>query len=79
MELNVLIDHILQEYHVPTKEALDMLLSYGEKVVRVHGDKHPELSELYTEVTKLSSELLEHMRKEEKVLFPYIKNLVAAK
>ena len=40
---------------------------------------HPELIRVKKLVEDVNSELLAHMIKEEKVLFPYIKELVAAK
>ena len=47
-------------------------------VARVHGDQHPELIEINHHVKEVIGELTMHMHKEEKVLFPYIKQLAEA-
>ena len=46
-----------------------------EKVCRKHGDTHPELFLLENEFTALCNDLTPHMKKEETVLFPFIKHL----
>ena len=52
---------------------------YAAKVRKVHGDHHPELVRINELVDATNAELSSHLVKEEKVLFPYIKELVAAK
>jgi len=70
-----LIDHILEAYHVPLKEELPRLLAMAEKVYRVHGEKDPEgLKGLLDTLRALSEELTSHMLKEERVLFPMIRD-----
>src|SRR5690606_40163757 len=46
------------------------------KVLNAHGASHPELKRISELVQELDYELLSHLAKEEKVLFPYIKQLV---
>ena len=53
--------------------------SYAIKVSNVHGAQHPELLTIRHLVEEVCDELSTHMIKEETVLFPYIKQLVAAK
>lgn len=72
---NTIIDHVINHYHRATEEELTMLSPYVTKVSRVHGDHHPELLKVYELFYELKKELLEHMTKEEAVVFPIIKQL----
>ena len=47
------------------------------KVPAVHGDRHPELVEVTRLVTELRADLEPHLLKEERVLFPAIRELAA--
>ncbi len=70
---STLVAHIVDTYHAPLPEDLAQLRGMADKVLRVHGDKDPlRLSELALTIRKLEVELLDHMEKEEKVLFPRI-------
>jgi regulator of cell morphogenesis and NO signaling len=73
-----LCDHIVETHHVFTRNELGRLVPLMEKVARKHGDAHPELYPLQEKLNLLSDELLVHMGKEEKVLFPYIKEVESA-
>jgi regulator of cell morphogenesis and NO signaling len=73
--LSDLVDHIIDTHHVFTKSELVNLQPLMEKVARVHGDHHPELLELKEEFENLAASLLPHMGKEEKMLFPYIRDM----
>ncbi len=73
-----LIDHIVAKHHVFTKTELQRLRALIDKVHSVHGENHPELTQLRTLFQNLSSELEPHMLKEEMVLFPYIVRLETA-
>lgn len=70
-----LIDHIVNQHHVFTRDEMVRLDALMTKVVSVHGKNHPELSEASALVKKLGEELNPHMFKEELVLFPYIVQL----
>ncbi|MCB1025716.1 MAG: hemerythrin domain-containing protein, partial [Acidobacteria bacterium] len=72
-----LTDHIIQKHHVYTFDEIERLSPLMEKVCGKHGPHHPELFEIKTAFKALVDELLPHMRKEEMVLFPYIKVLAA--
>ncbi|ELR70769.1 Nitric oxide-dependent regulator DnrN or NorA [Fulvivirga imtechensis AK7] len=73
-----LADYIIEIHHAYVKEHLPLLVQYSYKVSRVHGGAHPETIEVNRQIHELASELLPHLQKEEVVLFPYIKKLVAA-
>ena len=69
-----MIDHILAAYHRPLSEELGRLEMMARKVLSVHGDKDPErLRELVDVYVRLEDELIDHMAKEEQVLFPMIR------
>ncbi|MFN8176836.1 MAG: iron-sulfur cluster repair di-iron protein [bacterium] len=73
--LGDLIEHILTAYHRPLREELPRLEAMARKVDHVHHDKDPErLSELLAVVLELEGELVQHMEKEEQILFPMIRH-----
>jgi len=74
-----LADYIVNTHHSYVLKSLPDMRAYAAKVAEVHGSAHPELMRIYQLVEEINSELLAHMVKEERVLFPYIKELVAAK
>ena len=70
-----LIEHIVSTYHVSLKEELPRLEAMAIKVNKVHGEKDPaRLQAIATVFGELKTELLEHMMKEEQILFPMIAN-----
>lgn len=73
--LTDLIDHIVQKHHEYVKTRLPEIKMVLHKVVNVHGEGHPELLDLYHNVSWMDGELNTHLQKEEGVLFPYIKEL----
>ncbi len=77
--LDFLADYIVNTHHSYVHKNLPDIKAYAEKVMRVHGNRHPELSRIHQLVEGIYAELMAHMVKEEKVLFPYIKELVAVK
>ncbi len=76
--LKDLIAHIQTRYHVPLREDLPRLSAMLDKVVRRHGDRLPEaLLPLQATFESLRRELVEHMAKEDAVLFPAVLALEA--
>jgi len=73
--LDQLIAHLEQRYHRPLDEALPRMAFLARKVANVHGPKGGRfaLEELAAEVEALVAELVEHMRSEEDVVFPWIR------
>lgn len=78
MTLTDLADHIEQTHHAYLKEELPRLDFMTEKVSRVHGDKEPQLLAVREAFVALKAELEPHMMKEERVLFPIIRQLEAS-
>lgn len=71
-----LADYIVNTHHAYVRKTLPQLTELAAKVVNAHGSQHPELSQIGQLVLRLDDELLSHLAKEEKVLFPYIRSLV---
>jgi regulator of cell morphogenesis and NO signaling len=76
--LDFLADYIVNTHHSYVTKNLPDIRMYAEKVAKVHGNHHPELLRIHQLVEAVNAELTAHMVKEERVLFPYIKELVAA-
>jgi regulator of cell morphogenesis and NO signaling len=77
--LDFLADYIVNTHHSYVKKMIPDVRSYAEKVAKVHGVHHPELLQINKLVQEVCDEMSAHMVKEETVLFPYVKQLVASK
>lgn len=66
-----IIDHILPRYHDTHRRQLEELVPLAEKVAGVHADKFP--AEVVSLLHTIQNELLSHMMKEERILFPMLK------
>ena len=75
MSLTDLADHIQESHHGYLKAELPRLDQMTKKVAGVHGDRNPRLRELREEFVKLRDELEPHMTKEERLIFPIIRQL----
>src|SRR5690606_8885981 len=76
--LDLLADYIQKKHHRYVDEKIPVIKAYLEKLCRVHGERHPELFEI-TELFKISGgEFTVHMKKEEFILFPFIRKMVNA-
>jgi len=76
-ELDFLADYIVNTHHSYVKKNLPDIVAYSNKVHGVHGGRHSELQKVNELVAAVNAGLTSHLVKEERVLFPYIKNLVA--
>lgn len=74
-----LVDHIVGVHHKYVEATIPSLKFYLDKIAKVHGDNHPELLEIRDEFFNTADALTTHMKKEEFVLFPYIKAMESAK
>jgi len=75
MGLADLADHIEATHHAYLREELPRLDFLTEKVAQVHGDAEPRLREIRQVFVSCRQELEDHMLKEERVLFPMIREL----
>jgi regulator of cell morphogenesis and NO signaling len=76
--MDFLADYIVNTHHSYVAKTLPELRGYAAKVASVHGNRHPELVEVYNLVEEINDELTDHMAKEENILFPFIKLLSVA-
>ena len=74
-DLPGLIRHIVTRHHRYVREHQPVLQALLDKLVKRHGAGHPELIEVRVLFESLSEEMLQHMNKEENILFPYIETL----
>ncbi|MDO5615789.1 MAG: iron-sulfur cluster repair di-iron protein [Cruoricaptor ignavus] len=76
--LDLLADYVEKVHHRYVEEKTPILLQFLNKVSRVHGDRHPELLEIYELFEASSHDLAAHLKKEELVLFPFIRKMINA-
>lgn len=74
--LDLLADYIEKKHHRYVEERIPLLLQYLNKLCKVHGDVHPELFEVNRLFNETAGELTSHMKKEELILFPYIRKML---
>lgn len=74
--LDFLSDYIVNTHHKFVIRTLPNLVFYTQKIATVHGSNHPELIEIAEIVKKVNEELRQHLRNEEDVLFPAIKEVL---
>jgi regulator of cell morphogenesis and NO signaling len=67
--------HIVERHHAYVRAELPRLQSLAQRVVSRHGKTHHELEQIQQSIESLREELLQHLNKEEMVLFPYVTNL----
>jgi regulator of cell morphogenesis and NO signaling len=77
-DLAELIQHIVSTHHSYVRTQQPILQGWLEKLAARHGRRHPELLEILAVFESLSDGLLQHMAKEENILFPYIERLWAS-
>ncbi|MDD5034724.1 MAG: iron-sulfur cluster repair di-iron protein [Methylococcaceae bacterium] len=73
--LTSLMRFIIDTHHAYTRTQLAHLEALVDKVIKRHGENHPELKEIGIGFSILRDELLPHLLKEENILFPYIEAL----
>lgn len=76
--LDLLADYIEKTHHRYVEEKIPVLLQFLDKLCKVHGASHPELFEINELFKGCAGELTQHMKKEELILFPFIKKMVKA-
>ena len=77
--LDLLADYIEKTHHRYVEDNSLEVIQYLDKICEVHGKNHPELYEIKELFAKVVENLAVHMKKEELVLFPFIRNMEKAK
>jgi len=76
--LDFLCDYIQNTHHKTVLRLLPQLVGYTRKIADVHGAHHPELVTIADMFVEINAELLQHLRNEEEVLFPTIKEVMSS-
>jgi len=74
-DLGFITDYLINTHHRYVRENTAFILELAQKVARVHGERHPELIQAAGLFSRIGNDLTLHMVKEEKILFPFIKEL----
>ena len=78
MSLTELANHIEQTHHAYLRSDLPRLDMLTKKVSAVHGDTEPRLHQVRETFLMLQDDMMNHMAKEEQILFPMIRQLEAS-
>ncbi len=78
-QLNFMVDYIINNHHQYVRRMIPVISLHADKVASVHGQNHPETVRIADLFLAVREELEMHMMKEERILFPYIKELQDAK
>ncbi len=77
--LPFLADYIVNTHHAYLNENTAQIAAYAHKIAGVHGAHHPEVLEIASIFDKIATDMADHLREEEEVLFPAIKRIDAAR
>jgi regulator of cell morphogenesis and NO signaling len=77
-DARTLIAHIVDRHHGFVRQALPPLLQHTEKIASVHGRRHSELIHVANLFARVAAEMIDHMAREEGILFPFIAALAEA-
>ncbi len=76
--LDLLADYVEKTHHRYVEEKSAVLIQFLNKLCKVHGERHPELFEISELFLESAQDLAAHMKKEELILFPFIRKMVTA-
>ena len=77
--LPFLIDYIINKHHLYVREVLPQIREYADKVADRHGEAHPETVAIARLFEELAVDLMQHLQKEEAILFPFVRELEKAR
>ena len=75
-QLDFLVDYIVNNHHQYVRRMIPVISLHADKVASVHGKNHPETLKIADLFLAVREELEAHMMKEERILFPQIKQMV---
>ena len=78
LDVDDLVEHLVETHHRYLWDELPRLEALLDTVVEVHGDRHPELHEIAACFRAIRADIEPHLVKEERVLFPAIRQLASA-
>jgi len=74
--LDLLADYIEKKHHRYVEKRIEEITPFLQKIVRVHGERHPELLQVEFLFAQSASDFIEYMAKEEQILFPFVREMV---
>ena len=77
-DMEFLIDYIIENHHRYCKATIPVLLSQLQQLMEMQGADYPHIRPVMMLFERMTREVEQHMRKEEMILFPYIKSLASA-
>ena len=77
-QLDFLVDYIVNNHHQYVRRMIPVISLHADKVASVHGNNHSETLKIADLFLAVREELEAHMMKEERILFPQIKQMVLA-
>lgn len=77
--LHETINYIQTHHHAYIEQQSPQIKKYLNKICGIYGDRHPELWDVRAIFSEVAGELAVHMKKEELMLFPFMKKLERAR
>lgn len=77
-DLDFLANYIVANHHGYVRRAIETIGAHTQKVAGVHGEHHPETVTVAEIFAGVAQEMVQHMAKEERMLFPFIVRLAEA-
>lgn len=77
LSLTALADYIVRTHHAHVKFNMPQIYKYVLRVATKHGERFPYMKEVFQLFSGIQEEMNQHMLKEERILFPCIKELEA--
>lgn len=77
--IDLLADYIEKTHHRYVETKIGEIKPLLRRIVEIHGSRHPELIEIENLFGVSAGELTVHMKKEEFILFPFIRKMVNSK
>jgi regulator of cell morphogenesis and NO signaling len=77
-DVGALIGHIVATHHTYLRRELPRLRELMGKVVAAHAERHPEVRAIEATLTEITTDLLPHLAREERILFPLTIELLGA-
>ncbi|HSW55436.1 MAG TPA: iron-sulfur cluster repair di-iron protein [Ignavibacteriaceae bacterium] len=75
-QLDFLVDYIMNNHHQYVRRMIPVITLHADKVASVHGKNHLETIKIADLFLAVREELEMHMMKEERILFPQIKQMI---
>ena len=78
-DVDFLASYIVENHHAYVRQSIPVLIAHTQKVAMVHGERHPEMKKTADLFGVVAQEMIQHMHKEEQILFPAIAAVARAK